>query len=148
MILLDTTILVYALGEEHPLRRPCRTLVDAVGAGDIAATTTVEVIQELIHVRARRRSRHDAAIAALAYAELLTPLVSPDEHDLRLGIDLFETVDALGAFDAVLAATAQRADTITGLASADRAFAAIRGLTHHDPADPDFLSDLGITAVD
>ena len=98
--------------------------------------------------RAGRRSRHDAAVAALAYAEFLTALVSPDEHDLRLGIDLFETVDALGAFDAVLAATAQRADTITGLASADRAFTAVRGLTHHDPADPDFLARLGIDRAD
>lgn len=148
MILLDTTILVYALGEEHPLRRPCRTVVDAVGAGDLFATTTVEVIQELLHVRARRRGRQQAVAAAQAFADLLTPLLSPDEQDLRLGLDLFASVDALGAFDAVLAATAQRADTITGLASADRAFTAVRGLTHHDPADPDFLARLGIDRAD
>lgn len=148
MILLDTTILVYALGEEHPLRRPCRALVDAVGAGDVSATTTVEVIQELLHVRARRRGRQEAVSAAQAFAALLTPLLSPDEHDLGLGLDLFASVDALGAFDAVLAATALRADTITGLASADRAFTAVRGLTHHDPADPNLLTVLGITVTD
>lgn len=148
MILLDTTILVYALGDEHPLRLPCRALVDAVGAGDLLATTTVEVIQELLHVRARRRSRHEAVASAKAFADLLTPLLGPDEHDLRRGLDLFDAVDGLGAFDAVLAAAAQRTDTITGLASADRAFAAVRGLTHHDPADPDFLAELGIAAAD
>jgi len=94
--------------------------------------------------RARRRGRREAVAAAQAFADLLTPLLSPDERDLRHGLDLFTSIDALGAFDAVLAATAQRAETITGLASADRAFTAVRGLTHHDPADPDFLARLGI----
>jgi len=148
VILLDTTILVYALGDEHPLRPPCRAVVEAVGAGDLAATTTVEVIQELLHVRARRRNRRDAVVAAHAFAALLSPLLSPDEDDLRSGLDLFDAVDGIGAFDAVLVATAQRADAITGLASADRAFAAVRGVTHHDPSDPDFLAGLAITDPD
>lgn len=31
MIVLDTTVLVYATGTEHPLREPCRRLVDRAG---------------------------------------------------------------------------------------------------------------------
>ncbi len=59
MILLDTSVLVYAVGGEHPLREPCRRVVNEIGAGRLAATTTVEVIQEFAHVRARRRGRTD-----------------------------------------------------------------------------------------
>ena len=33
MIVLDTTVLVYATGAEHPLRSPCRALIEAVTAG-------------------------------------------------------------------------------------------------------------------
>jgi hypothetical protein len=55
MILLDTTALVYAVGSEHPLREPCRALISAIGDGRIAATTTVEMLQQFTHVRARRR---------------------------------------------------------------------------------------------
>jgi uncharacterized protein len=61
VIVLDATVLVYAVGGKHPLRDPCRRLVDAVADGSLAATTTVEVIQELVHVRPRRRGRPDAA---------------------------------------------------------------------------------------
>ena len=44
MIVLDTTVLVYSVGSDHPLRAPCRSLIEAIGDGEIAATTTVEVI--------------------------------------------------------------------------------------------------------
>ena len=62
MIVLDTTVLVYATGSDHPLREPCRRLVDAVANGVLTARTTVELIQELMHVRARRvGDRHEPA---------------------------------------------------------------------------------------
>jgi predicted nucleic acid-binding protein len=61
MIVVDTTVLVYAIGADHPLRDPCRRLVAAVGEGRVEATTTVEALQELVHVQARRRTRGDAA---------------------------------------------------------------------------------------
>lgn len=45
MILLDTTILVYAVGTDHHLREPCRQLLEGVRDGRLRACTTVEVIQ-------------------------------------------------------------------------------------------------------
>lgn len=134
MIVLDTTVLVYVVGEEHPLRQPCRTLLDAIGDGKLTATTTVEVIQEFAHVRARRRTRADAASLAQSYLALLSPLLRPSESDLREGLSLFEQTPSLGAFDAVLAATALNAEA-HALVSADVAFADVPGLTHVDPAD-------------
>lgn len=132
MIVLDTTVLVYAKGADHPLREPCRELVRVAGEGELAATTTVEVIQEFAHVRAQRRSRADAASLACDYAELLSPLLEVGDDDLREGMALFERQRAIGAFDAVLAAVAiaQRAKA---LVSADRAFSAIAGLHHLVP---------------
>ena len=109
MILLDTTVLVYAVGGEHPLREPCRRIVNEIGAGRLVATTTVEVIQEFAHVRARRRGRADARALALEFVALLSPLIQPAESDLARGLELFEHHDALGAFDGVLAAGYRRA---------------------------------------
>ena len=45
MIILDTTVLVYAVGEDHPLREPSRTIVSAIADGRLEATTTVEVVK-------------------------------------------------------------------------------------------------------
>jgi uncharacterized protein len=132
MILLDTTVLVYAKGETHALRDPCRDLIDAIARGRLEATTTVEVIQEFVHVRSRRRSRADAAALGRDYAALLSPLLGPDGRNLEQGLALFERVDRLGAFDAVLAATADRAG-VSALVSADADFAAIAGVAHVVP---------------
>lgn len=134
MILLDTTVLVYAVGAEHPLREPCRAIIAGIGDGRVLATTTVGVIQEFAHVRARRRDRSDATTLAESFTALLAPLISPDADDLQTGLRLFREVAGIGAFDAVLAATALRRDHLTALVSADHAFSQIPGLTYHDPA--------------
>lgn len=132
MILLDTTVLVYAKGSEHPFREPCRKLVSAVADGRIEATTTVEAIQEFAHVRAQRRPRGDAVALASDYADLLSPLIAASTDHLLRGLKLFEQTPQLGAFDAVLAAIAL--DTgADALVSVDAAFSTITGLRHVVP---------------
>lgn len=134
MIVLDTTVLVYAVGEDHPLRDPCRRLLQAHADGRVEATTTVEVVQELVHVRSRRRDRADAAALGRRVAEAFA-LLSATGHDLERGLALFESSPALGAFDAVLAAVALGRGA-EALVSADRAFADVPGLRWVDPASP------------
>ncbi|MGH7920011.1 MAG: type II toxin-antitoxin system VapC family toxin [Candidatus Dormibacteraceae bacterium] len=140
MILLDTTILVYAVGVEHPLRAPARALLELVRAGTVRATTTIEAIQECAHVRSYRRSRVDAATLARAYAVGLSPLVRPEADDLFEGLDLFGTSSRIGAFEAVLAATARRREW--ALASADRVFAQVEGLALLNPSSAGFLDEV------
>ena len=132
MIVLDTTVLVFAKGADHALRQPCRSLLEAVASGQLDATTSVEVIQEFTHVRARRRGRRDATALARDYADLLGPLLTTSASELRAGLALYEDVLALGAFDALLAATALSAGA-EALVSADSAFASVPGLPHVVP---------------
>jgi uncharacterized protein len=139
MIVLDTTVLVCAKGTAHPLRDPCRGLVTAIADGRLAATTTVEVIQEFAHVRARRRGRADASELANDYVELLTPLLTVSAADLRMGLALFQRIETLGTFDAVLAAAALASSAT--VVSADTAFASVAELTHVVP-DANGVRDL------
>ena len=132
MIVLDTTVLVYAKGQGHPLRDPCRDLIEAVAAGRLETTTTAEVIQEFVHVRVRRRDRRDAVELGRDYAELLAPLLVIERDALERGLTLFERHEQLGAFDAVLAGAAMAADA-EALVSADSAFSQVPGLTHVVP---------------
>lgn len=127
MIVLDTTVLVYSVGGEHPLAAPARSIIEGIAAGTVRATTTIEVIQEFVHVRGRRRPRSDAADLGRRFATLLTPLVSPGPLELDAGLALFETIEQLGASDAVLAASAI-AMGATALVSADGAFDEVPGL--------------------
>jgi predicted nucleic acid-binding protein len=127
VIVLDTTVLAYAVGVDHPLKQPSERIVAAIAGGSIHATTTVEVIQEFLHIRSRRLGRPEAAATARNFAQLLSPLLVADEAALERGVGLFERHDGLGAFDAVLAAASidHGADA---LVSADRAFAVVRRL--------------------
>ncbi len=134
MIVLDTTVLVYATGAEHEFRAPCRELVQAVADGRIEAVTTAEVVQEFVHVRARRRERAEAAELGAAFADLLAPLLVVTGEHLAAGLRLFRDSKLLGAFDAVLAAAAL-SQGASALVSAGRGFADVSGLTHLVP-DP------------
>ncbi len=84
--------------------------------------------------------RPDATARTRDYAIGLSPLVRPSEDDLQQGLSLFKGVTALGAFDAVLAAAAQR--WTWGLASADRAFGDVDGLLFLDLHSPSFLDQV------
>lgn len=142
MIVLDTTILAYAVGDEHPLREPCRRVLIAHADARLDAHTTVEVIQEFVHIRARRRTRGEAVRLARQYAMALG-LLETTQDDLTRGLDLFEDHPALGAFDAVLAAVALNRGA-DALVSADHAFQAVPGLRWVDPASrelPGFVGD-------
>lgn len=140
MIVLDTTVLAYAVGTDHHLRAPSRQLVELVREGRVSATTIVEVIQEFAHIRARRRGREDAASLADDFAELLSPLLVVEERDLRSGLTLFQHHTHVGSFDAVLCAAA-RSIAADALVSADRAFSDVPQLNHvvPDKAGVDWL---------
>lgn len=131
MIVLDTTVLIYAVGEDHEFRDPCRSLLTAIESRAVRATTTVEVIQEFVHVRARRRGRLDAVERARAYQTLLAPLVVATEEHLLRAMEIYAASERIGMFDAVLAALA--IDGAATLLSADRGFAGVVGLDHVVP---------------
>lgn len=135
MIVLDTTVLVYAVGAEHPLRDPCRSLLRSVGDGVLRATTTVEVVQEFAHVSGRRRGRDDAKAVASRYVDLFAPLLETKTAHLQLGLALWARHPQLGCFDAVLAAVAQVAGSGV-IVSADASFAAVEGIVHVLPGAP------------
>jgi len=137
LILLDTTMLVYALGADHPARDASRRLLAAIRDEKVAATTTVDVIQEFVHVVARRRPREQAVEYARRYAVALSPLLVGGQAELERGLRLFERHDGLGAFDAVLAATAF-ANDVDALVSADQSFAQVPRLRHIAPGTPEF----------
>jgi len=140
MIVVDTTVLVYAVGSDHALRQPCRDLVQAILDRRIEATTTAEVIQELVHVRSRRRGRTDAAAVGRDFADLLSPLLAVSYEDLMDGMAIYARNERLGAFDSVLAAAAARHGA-SAIVSADRGFSAGIDVRHVVP-DAEGIADL------
>jgi len=46
---IDAAVFMYAAGGDHPLKSPCRSVITAAMAGSFDATTSVEVVQEILH---------------------------------------------------------------------------------------------------
>lgn len=137
-VAIDTSVPVYAVGSDSPFKDSCRQLIQLAGTGDVVLEASVEVIQEFLHVRARRTGdRLVAANAARALADVVR-LHEVEEADTRRAIDLFARHSPLDALDAIHAATCLNRG-ISTLISADRAFDDLPDLRRVDPRDAQAL---------
>lgn len=101
MIFVDTNVLMYAVGREHPLRSEAQGFfLSALETGEVLATST-EVLQELLHayLPVGRTGTLDAALT-LAKGRM-AQIWSLDPDDVLLARNLMERYPALGARDLV-----------------------------------------------
>lgn len=133
-VLLDSAVGIYALGEEHQYRKPCRAVLSAVSDGKVRAYASVEMIQELVHHRLRRTGDRALAAADGRDTSALCTLLSFDREILDLSLDVTERIPTIRGRDAVHAATAL-AYGIGTIVSPDRAFDGIPGLRRADPEE-------------
>jgi len=138
-VFIDTNVFLYALGRPHPYRDPCRDLIDDLRQGRLAGETSVEVIQEFVHVR---RAREEDAIARgrelMAFCAMVHDL---EARDLARAMDILDDHPALPTRDAIHAATAINRD-LNAILTADRHFDAVHGLERIDPLDSEAVDAL------
>lgn len=131
-LFIDTSVLLYAAGAEHPRRDPCRRLILAAESGQVRLHASVEAGQEFLFHRLRMTDRSEAARAFDQLDALLSWHPFTVEV-LRVARDLVERGDVRGR-DAVHAATALTAG-FGAIVAADRDFGGISGLRRVEPAD-------------
>jgi hypothetical protein len=132
---IDTNVFLYALGADHAHRAACQSIIELMANGRLSGESSVEVLQEFLHVRLRRAGDRPEALArAEELAVLCRPLHAFEPHDLRRALELARRHEHLGARDAVHAATALNRG-IDAIVSADRHFDGIPGLDRVDPGD-------------
>ncbi|MEO5885811.1 MAG: type II toxin-antitoxin system VapC family toxin [Candidatus Limnocylindrales bacterium] len=132
-IFVDTTVLMYAAGAEHPLREPCRRIVEAIGSRRVDATTSTEVIQEILH-RGIAIRRVDASVELANRAMDLFAPVLPITHALMRRLpDLVRRYPGLDARDLVHVATCIH-EAIPEIVSADREFDKVAEVRRIDPS--------------
>lgn len=139
-VALDTNVLLYAVGGESPHREPCRRLVQLIAEGELVAECSVDLVQEYLHVRARRTGDRNLAVTeARGLLDLL--VVHPvDSEDAARAVELFHANPRLDARDAVHAASCL-ARGAEAMVSADTAFDDVPGLRRIEPVDaPAWLS--------
>ncbi len=123
MVFVDTSVVMYAVGREHPLRPRARRFFAAAMADRQPLATSSEVLHELGHAYLPvERTR--ALAAALEIVDRTGMDVWPMERDdVILGIDLATRHPALGARDLCHLASCQRRG-VTRIETFDRALKA------------------------
>lgn len=132
--LYDTNVFVYALGSEHPLREPCRTIMARSARGELRGEASSDLLQELAYQRYRQTGNRVAACRTareVGRGCIVHPL---ELADVLRGLELLERGEGLHCRDASFAAVALRRG-IEVILSADRAFDEVPGLERVDPAD-------------
>lgn len=133
---IDTAVIMYAGGTDHPLRAPCQALLARVAAGDLNAVTSVAVVQEILHRFGTPNRRGIGAAMASHTLDLFAPLIALTDTTMRRMPELFTEYPQLPARDLVHVATCFEAG-IQAIVSPDRGFDAVEGLRRVDPAHPD-----------
>ena len=123
MTFVDTNVIMYAVGRDHPLRQEARAFFeDALESGE-ALVTSAEVLQELLHAYLAP-ARLDTLDSALSLVRARIPTVwSMDSDDVELARVLVDRHPGLGARDLIHLACCMRRD-VTRVATFDRALAA------------------------
>ena len=104
-VFLDANVFFYAAGAEHPFREPARQVIEKVSSGDLAATTSTEILQEILFVM-HRRGQVDLGLQLVRNTVLLFPdLLAVTRNDMLIACDLLERYPQIRARDAVHAAT-------------------------------------------
>lgn len=134
MIFVDANVLMYAAGGAHPLQRPCQTVMDAIASRSVEATTSVEVVQEIVH-RYLTIGRADGGLAlAERTMDLFAPVLPITHALIRRVPDLARRYPGLSARDLVHVATCIH-EGITEIISTDRGFDGVSELRRIAPEE-------------
>jgi predicted nucleic acid-binding protein len=126
VIFVDTNVLMYAVGGDHPLREAARLFFEETLARGERLVTSAEVLQELLHAYLPV-NRPETLDAALTLAEARIPVVWPVEReDVGLARALVGRFPGLGARDLLHLACCKRRD-VGEIKTFDRALAAAFG---------------------
>ncbi|MDQ3527227.1 MAG: VapC toxin family PIN domain ribonuclease, partial [Actinomycetota bacterium] len=76
-VFIDTSVIMYAAGAPHRHRASCQAVLRQVASGELEATTSVEVVHEILH-RFSRGQRETGALMAQHVLDVFGPLLPVD----------------------------------------------------------------------
>jgi len=132
-IFLDTNVFLYAAGRPHPEHAACVAVLQRVAAGSLDATSSTEVVQEILHVLSRRGRREQALMLARGLIALFPDLLSVTRGDVSSACILLDQYPRLSARDALHASTMLR-NGIDTIVSADADFDSVDGIRRVTPS--------------
>lgn len=131
---VDASVVMYAAGAEHPYKGPCTQIVNAIAAGEILATTSTEVCQEILH-RYSLIKRREEGIRVVKDTLLIMPhILAVAREDIEQAVQILQKYQRISCRDAVHVAVMRNNDLET-IISSDKHFEIISEISRIDPMD-------------
>lgn len=133
-VFIDTAIIMYAAGADHPLKAPSAEIVRRVASGELDGVISAEVVQEVAHRFVHLRQPERAAELIGHALEVFSPVIPIGQAVVERMPGLIRRYPSLQARDLIHVATCleERIETII---SPDRAFGVVSELQRIDPVD-------------
>jgi predicted nucleic acid-binding protein len=125
---------MYAGGGPHPLKDPCLAIIARVAARELDATTSAEVVQEILHRYISIRRAEVGLTIARDVLNAFRPVLPITDSVARRIPDLAERYPSLASRDLVHVATCVEAG-ITTIISPDRGFDLVSEIKRLDPCE-------------
>lgn len=134
MKLIDTNIIIYALGVQHPYKAACAVILNDVAQNLEDYAVDAEALQEVMYVLNRRGRREEAINRTRDLMDVFKLIIPIGTAEIGTATFFLERYPSLSPRDAIHAAVAQL-HRLEGIVSTDRAFDGIGGLVRYDPAE-------------
>ena len=133
MKLLDTNVVVYAIGGPHPYMEPCQRLLQDVARGSNDYAIDVELLQEVVHIYSYRVRRQEAIYVFDRLIRLFPHPLPVREEEVKHARVLLERYERLSPRDAIHLAVAFT-QGLEGVVTTDRDMTRVEGVACFDPA--------------
>ena len=102
---IDSSVIMYASGADHPMRSPCGRIMSAIADGRLEAVTSVEVVQEIVHRYLSIGRAAGGLLVAEQTMDIFAPVLPVTHALMRRVPDLARRYPRLQARDLVHVAT-------------------------------------------
>lgn len=132
--LLDTNIVIYALGRDHPYREPCRAIMNQLEGHPHDYAADAEMLQEVLYVFSNRKDIETGVSAVLRLLDLFPHVIPITGSEIAVAARLIGQPPQLSIRDAIHAAVALE-HGLEGIVTADKVFDHIPGVRRFDPTE-------------
>lgn len=132
MKLIDTNIIMYAVGKTHILKEPCKEVLHKVVNNEISANIDIEVLQELLYVYDSRGER-EKGLRIISEIMILFP--NPfviGKNEIVIANDLMTKYSTLTTRDAIHCAVTINLN-LEGIISTDKGLDVVKGIHRLNP---------------
>jgi predicted nucleic acid-binding protein len=130
---IDANVVMYSLGGSHPLRDPCKKILEKIKAQKIRVVTDTEVLQEILYRYFSIKKYAFGEIAYISMVQFCAKIFPVRVQDTDRALELLKTFPAITSRDAIHAATMIN-NGIKQILSTDTHFDLIPEIRRIDPA--------------